>query len=251
MHSSGDAGQRLDGGNVADSVVRVGGTVRKPWTRASPAVAALLGHLAAAGFAGSPRSLGRDEAGRHVLEFVPGQLAGELPPMSVQELRRLGSLVREFHEIVSSFEPPPRATWELAVPPDREELICHNDLAPWNLVRDGDRWVFIDWAGAGPGSRLWDLAYAARSFVPLQSGGTPQADAVRLRALVDGYRLSEDERSLFPALMVERTWAMYDLLRSGREPWARLLAEGHGEYWRGAAEYVESFSATWSASLVS
>ena len=31
----------------------------------------------------------------------------------------------------------------------------------WNLVRDRDRWVFIDWDGARPGSRLWDLACSA------------------------------------------------------------------------------------------
>jgi hypothetical protein len=40
-----------------------------------------------------------------------------------------------------------------------------------------DRWVFIDWDGAGPGSRLWDLAYAAHGFVPLAAGGDPAADA--------------------------------------------------------------------------
>jgi hypothetical protein len=28
------------------------------------------------------------------------------------------------------------------VPPDREDMICHHDLAPWNLVLGEDRWVF-------------------------------------------------------------------------------------------------------------
>jgi hypothetical protein len=40
--------------------------------------------------------------------------------------------------------------------------------------------VFIDWDGAGPASRLWDLAYAMKGFVPLVSGGDPVADAPRL-----------------------------------------------------------------------
>jgi hypothetical protein len=31
--------------------------------------------------------------------------------------------------------------------------------------------VFIDWDGAAPGSRLWDLAYAITGFVPLHSHG--------------------------------------------------------------------------------
>ena len=61
----------LTGGNVAGQVVRVGDTVRKPVTSATPAVEALLRHLEAAGFAGAPRTLGRDERGRQVLEYIP------------------------------------------------------------------------------------------------------------------------------------------------------------------------------------
>jgi hypothetical protein len=34
-------------------------------------------------------------------------------------------------------------------------------------VRTATDLTFIDWDGAGPGSRLWDLAYAAHGFVPL------------------------------------------------------------------------------------
>lgn len=51
----------LPGGNVAAEVVRVGQTVRKPATEATPAVAALLHYLKAAGFDGSPEHLGVDD----------------------------------------------------------------------------------------------------------------------------------------------------------------------------------------------
>jgi hypothetical protein len=66
------AEEPLTGGNGADRMVRVGATVRKQASRTTPAVEALLRHLADAGFDGAPRGLGRDEQGRQVLEYVPG-----------------------------------------------------------------------------------------------------------------------------------------------------------------------------------
>ncbi|GAA1807720.1 phosphotransferase [Luedemannella flava] len=244
----------LVGGNVADSVVRVGETVRKPATAATPAIEALLHHLADAGFAGAPRTLGRDERGRHILEYVPGAMADTLPPMTPAELRRVGGLIRELHDAVASFRPPPGLTWGTLFEPDGDDIICHNDLAPWNLVCSEGRWVFIDWDGAGPGTRLWDLAYAAHGFVPLSPGGSPSVDAPRLRAFADGYGLDERQRRALPPLIVARTRAMYDLLHSssltGAQPWARLYAEGHGDHWGPAATYIERNLDTWTAALL-
>lgn len=252
MDSAGE--HALEGGNVADGVVRVGGTVRKPAHIATPAVEALLEHLAAAGFEGAPRTLGRDELGRHVLEYVPGSIADALPPFTADELLGLGRLIRTFHDAVENFRSPPDARWQVVVPPDRDELVCQNDLAPWNLVRDGDRWVFIDWDGAGPSSRLWDLAYAAHGFVPLHAGGDPSRDGPRLRALADGYGLDERQRAELPALIAAHTRAMFDLLResslTGEQPWARLYAEGHGEHWGPAARYAEGHIERWTAALL-
>lgn len=244
----------LTGGNVAGAVVRIGSTVRKPATAATAGIEALLDHLTEVSFTASPKSLGRDELGRHVLEYVPGEMAYSQAAFTVAELHRLGRLVRELHTASAGFRPPPDAAWWVVMPADRDELICHHDLAPWNLVRDGDRWVFIDWDGAGPGSRLWDLAYVAHGFVPLHAGGDPQVDGPRLRALVDGYGLDEDERRRLPALIGSHTRAMYELLRSsavsGEQPWARLWAEGHGEHWGPAADYVDHHLGYWVDALL-
>ena len=243
--------ERLTGGNVADAVVRIGSTVRKPVTAATPAVEALLTHLAGQPWA--PASLGRDEQGRHRLEFIPGSLAADLPRMSLVELRRLGGMIREFHDAVATFVPPADAHWNRVFEPDRVDLICHNDLAPWNLIRDGDRWAFIDWDAAAPGSRLWDLGYAAQSFVPLIDGGDPVVDGPRLRALADGYRLDDEQRRVLPELISRRTRGMFELLRdsvaTGSQPWARLYAEGHGEFWGAAADYVDANLDIWGEAL--
>jgi Ser/Thr protein kinase RdoA (MazF antagonist) len=226
----------LAGGNVAEAVVLVGDTVRKPVTPATPAVEALLAHLD--GFGGAPRHFGRDDKGRQVIEYIPGTL-GDLPT-DAAELRRVGSLIRDLHDAVADFSSPANARWDVVIPPDREDLVCHHDLAPWNLVRADDRWVFIDWDGAGPGSRLWDLGYAAHGFVPLHHGGDPAIDGGRLRALAGGYGLDDRQRAELPAKVAAHTRGMYDLLRtSTAQPWARLYAEGHADHWGPAADYIE------------
>jgi aminoglycoside phosphotransferase (APT) family kinase protein len=245
--------QVLDGGNVAERVVRVGNTVRKPITRATPAVHALLNHLAEAEFGGSPRALGYDETGRQILEHIPGVLAESLPAMTSEQLQRVGALIRQLHDVTETFEPPPGAHWDVVIPPDHNELICHHDLAPWNLVCNEERWAFIDWDGAGPGSRLWDLAYAAHGFVPLSPGGDPSIDAPRLRALIDGYGLTSHQRQQLPGLIEAHTRAMADLLQrsaaTGTQPWARLQAEGHADHWGPAADYIRDHLSQWRAIL--
>ena len=261
----------LTGGNVAAAVVRVGDTVRKPWTRATPSVHAFLGHVAGLPFV--PRVLGRDASGRQILEYVPGTSADALPPMTLEELGRLGRMVRSLHDASAGFVPPAGAVWDVAIPPDGADLVCHQDLAPWNLIRDGgaatqpgltvgsaatqpgltvggvERWTFIDWDAAAPGTRLWDLAYAAQTFAPLVGGGDPAVDGPRLRAVVDGYDLGGEDRRRLPAVLTARTRAMYDLLergsRSGAVPWARLWDEGHGVHWGAAADYVEAHGPVW------
>jgi hypothetical protein len=244
----------LAGGNVSGKVVRVGPTVRKPAGPQTAAVQALLSYLGNAGFTGVPRPLGRDEQGRQVLEYVPGLLADTLPPLDIDGLHRVGGLIRDLHDKAAGFEPPAGAHWDVVIPPDRQDLVCHHDLAPWNLVIGADRWVFIDWDGAGPGSRLWDLAYAAKGFVPLVPDGDPARDGPRLRALADGYGLDAAQRGDLPALIAAHTRGMFDLLRAasttGRQPWARLYAEGHGDHWGQSAAYIERHHDAWTRALL-
>jgi Ser/Thr protein kinase RdoA (MazF antagonist) len=239
----------LAGGNVADAVVRAGDTVRKPWTPATPSVHAFLRHLRDKKTPGVPEVLGRDDQGRQVLAYVPGTQGELAPPMTLAELHRLGALVRMLHDASEDFVPPPGARWDVAIPPDGADLVCHQDLAPWNLIRDGDTWTFIDWDAAAPGTRLWDLAYVAQTFAPLVAGGDPAVDVPRLRAVLDGYDLDEAGRAAFPELLVARTRAMYDLLengsRTGAQPWSRLWDEGHGVHWGGAADYLAAHLAAW------
>ena len=244
-------GEVLAGGNVAAEVVRIGDTVRKPWTRATPFVHAFLEHLD--GVEAVPRALGRDGQGRQVLEYAPGRPALGEPPMTEAELWRLGGIVRGIHDASENFVPPPGAVWDVAIPPDGADLVCHQDLAPWNLVRDGDTWTFVDWDAAAPGTRMWDLAYVVQAFVPLVAGGDPVADSARVRALADGYGLDAASRKVLPEKMLHRTRAMVHLLeggsRTGAMPWSRLWDEGHGVHWSGAAQYIGAHLEVWRSAL--
>lgn len=233
----------LTGGNVGVGIVRVGDTVRRPAGFWSTSVDALLRHLNAVGYPGAPRTLGFDERGRHVLEYVEGEVSMPFRPADpLAAARRVGALIRDFHDAVTEFTPPPDARWNVVIPPDAEDLLVHHDLAPWNLVCGEDRWVFIDWDAAGPGSRGWDLAYAAHGFLPLAPETPPVAAAARLAALAAGYRLDDAGRRRLADLLVPRILSMYDLLRegarTGAQPWARLWSEGHGATWLAAATYT-------------
>lgn len=232
--SSGGIEQPLEGGNVTPGVVRVGDTVRRPIRPFTSAVHALLRHLELVGFEGAPRVLGIDEQGREVLSFIPGKPGwpiDDLSPLRSDEgLLRAAGLIADYHVAVASFVPPHDAEWSGFGRREHEEIICHNDLAPWNLVLEpAGKWVFVDWDCAAPGSRLSDLAYAARQFVPLHPGQQDVDIVRRLKLLCDAWRLEPD--TLMEAVL-RRAVNDVDEFRKraaqGRQPWQRLWAEGHG-----------------------
>jgi hypothetical protein len=163
--------QRLSGGTANRGlVVRVGDTVRRPAAPQWRATHALLNHLAAVGFDGAPRVLASAPA-TETLTYIEGR-AG-VPPLAEDTLTdsaliSVAELLRRYHYAASSFDPAGYA-WARPVPARyRTGLVSHNDVHPANLVfRDGRAVALIDFDLAGPGSAAWDLAAAARSFVPL------------------------------------------------------------------------------------
>ena len=254
-----EAEEPLLGGNASTGVVRAGDTVRRPAGPHTPAVHELLSYLHAAGFAGAPRPLGIDDRGREVLSFIPGTVPWPdrfdlLEPR--QRLVKTAALIRGFHDAVAGFVPPAGARWQVLIPAEGScDIIAHHDLAPWNLVI-GRRWAFIDWDLAAPGTRLWDLAYAAHGFVPLSANPRwqrPDAGS-RLRVFADAYGLDEAQRRELVPMLARRSRAMYHFLAeraaAGVQPWAGLWEAGHGQAWRADADYTEAHEPTWAAALL-
>ena len=245
----------LLGGNASVGIVRVGDTVRRPARPWSTNVDALLQHMESVGFDGAPRALGYDDRGRQVLSFVEGFVDPDPFDLDLARVFEVGELISQLHEAVASFRPPSEAVWNVLIYPDQDELICHHDLAPWNLVRTENRLTFIDWDSAGPGSKLWDLAYAAHGFVPLspRSGLSDDAAAERLRALVDGYALAAPARPALVSMLGLRVRSMYEFLKDSHdrdvEPWSRLWREGHGRAWLEDAHYIDQRRRVWETAI--
>ena len=184
-------GSRLPGGNVGGAT-RIGATVRRatgPWT---PAIHALLDHLAAAGLTETPRVLGVDERGREVLTYLEGRLVDvDREIVSADLLVDAMTWLRAFHQAVKGFRHPgPWRTVHRDIEPG--ELICHHDYAPYNIAVSstaaGERVVGVfDWDMAGPGLPRDDLAFAAWNWVPLHREMPPSSSAQRLQAMATAY----------------------------------------------------------------
>lgn len=162
LPGGGDLGAQRDG----DTVVRAA----RPWTTS---VHRLLRHLAAKGFAGSPRPVGI-EGPRERLSYLAGEVIGTRRPWppfvhTDQALVGVARWLRSYHEAVADFAPPKDATWREQPEPWRPGLIiAHNDAAPYNCVWTGDEIAgFVDWDMAGPRSVNDDVAWVAFSWVPL------------------------------------------------------------------------------------
>jgi len=199
-----------------DRVVRIGDTVHRPQRVSSPATHALLRHLEAVGFEGAPRFLGVDQQGREVLSYLPG--VPIIPPypdwaLTDDALVSVAELLRSYHRAASTFDPSPYA-WPPSPPhPFGGDLVSHNDPNLDNIIfRDGRAAALIDFDLAGPGSRVWDVACAARLWVPLRPETYVQdvrrGHALdRFRLFVDAYGLTDADRSrVVDAVERSRAW---------------------------------------------
>lgn len=187
----------LTGGRLTTDVVRVADTVRRPTTASAEFVAHLLRHLAARGFGGAPRHLGRDDRGREILTFLPGEVPSKWRRHTDAQVSAAARLLRGFHDASRGLRAAGFARDFFSGYDGADAVICHHDPGPNNTVfRDGVPVAFIDVDFAAPGRRIEDVAYLAWSWClssrPDRGPASEQARQVRL--LANAYALDPDER---------------------------------------------------------
>jgi len=89
--------------------------------------------------------------------------------------RPLAETLRAFHDASAGFVAPAGGCWQWPAH-QPEEVVCHNDFAPYNLMFVDEKLTgVIDLDLASPGPRIWDMAYTAYRFVPLTDPANPDA----------------------------------------------------------------------------
>jgi hypothetical protein len=185
-HEAGNDGvdeERLVG-NVGGAV-RIGATVRRPTGPWTPAVHALLGHVASR-VPHVPRVHGFDDADREVLSYLPGRVVDvDTEMLTSGQIVSLVDWTHAFHQAVADFVHP--GPWR-HFPVTGATLIGHNDIAPYNACFDDDDLAGVfDWDLAGPTTPLFELAFIAWNCVPLWRDIGAELAAERLSLIAATY----------------------------------------------------------------
>jgi len=173
----------LSGGRTATGVIRIENTVRRPIKPRSEFVHSLLKLLEKKGYNFAPRFLGIDEKGREILTFIEGSVPHERMVWTDDQLKKIAQMIKAFHD-----------STERSKLAGTKEVVCHNDIAPWNTVLNEDMAVaFIDFDDAAPGNRVDDLAYFLWTFLGLGNNVPAKEQATKIKMLCSVYGFSHQQ----------------------------------------------------------
>ena len=183
----------LLGGRTSAEVVRIGNTVRRIVGPNSKFSHDLLKLLEDEGFNYAPRFLGLDEQGREILTFMEGDVPHQEINWTDNQLIKIVQIIKEFHDATAGNK--------LA---GTKEVVCHNDIAPWNTVLYNNMPVaFIDFDEATPGNRVDDIAYFLWTFLELGNNTPADRQADKIKMLGEAYGFSDGPK-LVDAILAQQ-----------------------------------------------
>ncbi|MCA0969308.1 aminoglycoside phosphotransferase family protein [Halobacillus litoralis] len=259
--------EKLSGGNISD-VYRIGNNVVRKVKPGSERVHKLLDHLEKKGYPHAPRFKGIDEQGREILSFIQGE-AGNYPlkpyMWSQSSLTEIAKMLRRYHDAVSDF--PFSEDWEpLDLTPDPKEVVCHNDFAIYNIIFQEEKPVgIIDFDMTAPGPRLWDVAYALYTCVPLSRlYHTEEGEAVFYQTERDRDRIKHRVERFFEAYGIEgletgyldmverRLEALCETMKrkacEGDKAFQKMIDEGHMTHYQEDIRFIRRHGHEWQFS---
>ncbi|MFW6377704.1 MAG: phosphotransferase [bacterium] len=158
----------LTGGNMNSPILN-NNLIYKESTEATNTIHELLCYIRSQGIKWVPKSFGINSDGQHVLSYIDGFVPHENPVWIWDEniLKEVALKLRQWHDATVNFKYENAHQWVLEND-EVNEVICHNDFAPYNCVFKDKAFVgLIDFDVCSPGSRIWDIAYTAYRFIPL------------------------------------------------------------------------------------
>ena len=154
--------------------------------------------------------------------------------------------------------------WQLSYSDDHDyDVICHNDAALYNVVfQKGTPVALIDFDMAGPGPRMWDIAYSLYTSVPLASFSPDYSTGKTVAYQTDLHALERSRRIqlFFEAYgipvpndlrgwIVKRLTTLCDTLRNGaaegNPAFQKMVDEGHLAHYESEIQFITDHFKDW------
>ncbi|MFJ5624781.1 phosphotransferase [Peribacillus loiseleuriae] len=176
-------------------------------------------------------------------------------------LIEIAKMLRLYHDSVSDF--PFDVSWQsIENTPQQFEVLCHNDFAIYNIIFKHERPIgIIDFDVAGPGTRLWDIAYTLYNCVPLSRFYLSETgEKVYYNLLQDANRIKQRVRLFFASYGegIEEEYLEMVLLRleglcktitrkanEGDIAFQKMIDEGHLEHYQNDIKFILKHGIEW------